>query len=163
MVTSPGVDFNETSMNQKLVAFNLKQRKSFSEIPELRAGDVVKIYRKIREGAKERAQMFQGTIIAIKGGQSSSRTVTVRKVSDGIGVELILPLSSDQIQKIEFVKRTTARRAKLYFVRDKSAKVLSKKLKEVAVKEKYRPVAKKEAAPVVVEGAVTETVEKTEA
>ncbi len=150
-------------MNQKLVAFNLKQRKSFSEIPELRAGDVVKIYRKIREGAKERAQMFQGTIIAIKGGQSSSRTVTVRKVSDGIGVELILPLSSDQIQKIEFVKRTTARRAKLYFVRDKSAKVLSKKLKEVAVKEKYRPVAKKEAAPVVVEGAVTETVEKTEA
>ena len=152
-------------MHQKLISFNLKQRKSFSELPELRAGDVVKIYRKIKEGAKMRAQMFQGTVIAIKGGQSASKTITVRKVSDGIGVELILPLSSDQIQKIEFVKRTTARRAKLYFVRDKSAKVLSKKLKEVAVKEKFRPVAKKkEVAPTPVETeAVAETTEKTEA
>lgn len=149
-------------MHQKLISFNLKQRKSFSELPELRAGDVVKIYRKIREGAKERAQMFQGTIIALKGGQSASRTITVRKVSNGIGVELILPLSSDQIQKIEFVKRTTARRAKLYFVRDKSAKVLSKKLKEVAVKAKFRPIEKEEVAPTIVEMA-TETIEATEA
>ena len=90
--------FNETFMHQKLVSFNLKQRKSFSELPELRAGDVIKIFRKIKEGAKERAQMFQGTVIAIKGGQSASKTITVRMVSVGIGVELILPLSSDQIQ-----------------------------------------------------------------
>lgn len=148
-------------MNQKLIAFNLEQRKSFSELPELRAGDVIKIYRKIKEGAKERIQMFQGTIIALKGGQSASRTMTVRKVSSGIGVELILPLSSDQIQKIEFVKRTTARRAKLYFVRDKSAKVLSKKLKEVPVKDSMKPKKKEVAAPVA-EG-VTEVIEKTEA
>lgn len=150
-------------MHQKLVSFNLKQRKSFSELPELRAGDVVKIFRKIKEGAKERAQMFQGTVIAIKGGQSASKTITVRKVSDGIGVELILPLSSDQIQKIEFVKRTTARRAKLYFVRDKSAKVLSKKLKEVAVKPKFRPVVKKEVATPVETEVVAETTENKEA
>jgi large subunit ribosomal protein L19 len=128
-------------MHQSLISFNLKQRKAFSLLPELRAGDVIKVYRKIKEGSKERTQMFQGTVIAIKGGQSASRTITVRKVSDGIGVELILPLSSDQIQKIEFVKRTTARRAKLYFVRDKSAKVLSKKLKEVAVKARLVPKA----------------------
>lgn len=128
-------------MHQSLISFNLKQRKTFSLLPELRAGDVIKVYRKIKEGSKERTQMFQGTVIAIKGGQSASRTITVRKVSDGIGVELILPLSSDQIQKIEFVKRTTARRAKLYFVRDKSAKVLSKKLKEVAVKARLVPKA----------------------
>lgn len=139
-------DFNETFMHQSLISFNLKQRKAFSLLPELRAGDVIKIYRKIKEGSKERTQMFQGTVIAIKGGQSASRTLTVRKVSDGIGVELILPLSSDQIQKIEFVKRTTARRAKLYFVRDKSAKVLSKKLKEVAVKARLVPKAE-EVAP----------------
>lgn len=152
-------------MHQKLISFNLKQRKSFSELPELRAGDVVKIYRKIKEGAKMRSQMFQGTVIAIKGGQSASRTITVRKVSDGVGVELIFPLSSDQIQKIEFVKRTTARRAKLYFVRDKSAKVLSKKLKEVAVKEKFRLVVKKkEVTPTPVEAEViAETTEKIEA
>lgn len=148
-------------MHQKLIAFNLAQRKSFPLLPELRAGDVVKVYRKIKEGSKERTQMFQGTIIALKGGQSASRTMTVRKVSDGIGVELILPLSSDQIQKIEFVKRTTARRAKLYFVRDKSARVLSKKLKEVAVKESMKP-KKKEEAPVVKEVAA-ETEENQEA
>lgn len=150
-------------MHQDLISFNLKQRKSFAELPELRAGDVVKIYRKIKEGAKERIQMFQGTVIALKGGQSASRTITVRKVSDGIGVELIFPLSSAQIQKIEFVKRTTARRSKIYFVRDKSAKVLSKKLKEVAVKESMKP-KKKEAAPVAeVAEAVTETEESKEA
>lgn len=120
-------------MNQKLISFNLKQRKPL-DIPELKAGDMIKIFRKIKEGSKERLQAFQGTVIAIKGGQSSSKTITIRKVSFGIGVELVLPLSSPQIEKIEFVKRTRARRAKLYFVRDKSVKVLSKKLKEIAVK-----------------------------
>lgn len=120
-------------MNQKLIAFNLKQRKSPNGY-EARIGDVIKVFRKIKEGSKERLQAFQGTIIAIKGGQSSSKTITVRKISFGIGVELILPLSSPQIQKIEFVKHTRTRRAKLYFVRDKSVKVLSKKLKEVAAK-----------------------------
>ncbi|MDP2837973.1 MAG: 50S ribosomal protein L19 [Candidatus Moranbacteria bacterium] len=145
-------------MHQKLIAFNLAQRKPQADLPELRAGDVIKIYRKITEGSKERTQMFQGTIIAIKGGQSASRTITIRKVSDGIGVELILPLSSAQIQKIEFVKRTTARRAKLYFVRDKSAKVLSKKLKEVAVKGRVVEKAKKKTAPAEVV-ATTETTE----
>ncbi len=130
-------------MHQKLIAFNLQQRKPLTDgNPLLRAGDVVKIHRKIKEGAKERIQMFQGTIIAIKGGQSASKTITVRKVSDGIGVELILPLSSTQVNKIEFVKRTSVRRAKLYFVRDKSAKVLSKKLKEVAVKGRVAPETK---------------------
>lgn len=120
-------------MNQKLIAFNLKQRKPLG-IPDIKAGDMLKVFRKIKEGNKERLQVFQGTVIAIKGGQSSSRAITIRKVSFGIGVELVLPLSSPQIEKIEFVKRTRARRAKLYYVRDKSAKVLSKKLKEIAVK-----------------------------
>ncbi|MFZ2187280.1 MAG: 50S ribosomal protein L19 [Candidatus Moraniibacteriota bacterium] len=135
-------------MQQKLISFNLKQRKPL-DTPELQAGDVVKIFRKIKEGSKERLQSFQGTVIAIKGGQSSSKTITVRKVSFGVGVEIVFPLSSPQIEKIEFIKRTRARRAKLYFVRDKSVKVLSKKLKEVAVKGGF--VAKtgkeKKAAP----------------
>lgn len=120
-------------MHQKLISFNLKQRKA-SGIAELQAGDVVKISRKIKEGGKERLQAFQGTVIAINGGQSSSKTITVRKISFGVGVELVLPLSSPQIEKIEFVKRTRARRAKLYYVRTKSGKDLSKKLKEIAVK-----------------------------
>lgn len=151
-------------MHQKLIAFNQSQRRTF-DIPELRSGDVIKVYRKIREGNKERTQMFQGTIIAIKGGQSSSPTITVRKDSFGIGVELILPLSSPQIEKIEFVKRTKSRRSKLYFVRDKSVKVLRKKLKEMRLKESQMPVAAEEApeAPLEEEAAPSPEEEQVEA
>ncbi len=120
-------------MHKDLIAFNQKLR-SAQTFPDLRSGDVVKIHRKIREGSKERTQVFQGTIIAMRGGQSASPTITVRKVSFGVGVELVMPLLSPQIEKIEFVKRTSVRRAKLYFVRDKSVKVLSRKMKEVDVK-----------------------------
>ncbi len=139
-------------MDQKLIAFNKKQRRTFADLPELQAGDVIKVYRKIKEGNKERVQMFQGMVIATRGGQSASQTITVRKVASGVGVELVLPLNSPQIEKIEFVKRTTARRAKLYFVRDKSVKVLSRKLKEVALKDSRKPkkveVKAEEVAPV---------------
>lgn len=121
-------------MHQQLIAYNMQQRKKL-DIPALRAGDIIKVFRKIKEGGKERAQSFQGTVIALKGGQSASPTMTVRKISFGVGVELVLPLYSPQIEKIEFVKRTRARRSKLYYVRDKSAKVLSKKLREVTVKK----------------------------
>ncbi len=167
-------------MNQKVIAFNKAQREakvatSVNQIPELRAGDVIKVYRRIKEGAKTRTQMFQGMVIAINGGQSSSPTITVRKVSSGVGVELILPLYSPQIEKIEFVKRTRARRSKIYFVRDKSVKVLSKKLKEialpasvlallnkkqeeVAVAEEEPAVEEVEATPVAEEVAVEEAI-----
>jgi large subunit ribosomal protein L19 len=135
-------------MHKKLIEFNLEQRRT--DIPELRSGDVVKVYRKIKEGAKERTQMFEGMIIAIKGHQSASPTITVRKVSLGVGVELVLPLNSPQVERVELVKRTRARRAKLYFVRDKSAKLLSKKLKEVTLKVAPKAVVEKvEATPVV--------------
>jgi large subunit ribosomal protein L19 len=136
-------------MHKKLIEFNLGQRQA--DLPEMRPGDVVKVYRKIKEGNKERIQMFEGMVIAMKGGQSSAPTITVRKVSAGIGVELILPLNSAQVEKIELVKRTRARRAKLYYVRDKSGKVLSKKLKEIAIKPskkaaaETKPVAETEA------------------
>lgn len=122
-------------MHQKLITFNQSQRKDVS-VADLRAGDVIRVFRKIKEGGKERLQTFQGSVIALRGGQSSSPTVTVRKVSFGVGVELVLPLLSPQVGRIEFVKRTRARRAKLYYVRDKSVKVLSKKLKEVVIKGK---------------------------
>ena len=131
-------------MHKKLIEFNLEQRRT--DLPELQSGDIVKVYRKIKEGNKERTQMFEGMVIAIKGHQSSSPTVTVRKISFGVGVEIVLPLNSPQLEKIELVKRTRARRAKLYFVRDKSAKLLSKKLKEVPFK-----AAKQDSATPVVE------------
>ncbi len=144
-------------MNQKIIAFNKAQREQKNiggdvNIPELRAGDVIKVDRRIKEGSKTRTQMFQGMVIAVNGGQSSSPTVTVRKVSSGVGVELILPLYSPQIEKIEFVKRTRARRSKIYFVRDKSVKVLSKKLKEIPLSASVqasleKPIASVEEAP----------------
>ena len=142
-------------MHQALTAFN-KNIRATKQFSDMQAGDVVKIFRKIKEGNKERLQAFQGTIIALRGGQSSSPTITVRKVSFGVGVELVLPLYSPQIDHIEFVKRTRARRAKLYFVREKSVKVLSKKLKEVSMKKVVVPEEgkKEEVTPEVLEEAI---------
>lgn len=118
-------------MHQKLIEFNKGLRAARTDLPELRSGDVVKVRRRIKEGEKTRIQIFQGMVIALKGGQSSSPMITIRKVSSGIGVEIIFPLLSSQIESIELVKRTKARRGKLYFVRTKSAKTIGKKLKEV--------------------------------
>lgn len=119
-------------MNQKLIEFNRSQRRT--DLPPVRTGDVVRVTRKIKESGKERSQIFEGMIIAKKGGQSSSPTLTIRKVSSGFGVEIIFPLDSAQVEKIEFIKRTKAGRSKLYYVRHKSAKVLSRKLKEIPAK-----------------------------
>ena len=138
-------------MHKAMTQFNSAQRTK--EMPELRGGDVVKVFRKIVEGGKERIQMFEGIIIAIKGGQSSSQTITVRKVSNGVGVELVLPLHSPIIDRIEVVKRAKVRRSKLYFMRDRSLKSL--KLKYKALAEFIKPETKK-----VEEVAVPEVVEK---
>lgn len=120
-------------MQKKLVEFNMAQRKT--ETATFQAGDVVKVYRKIKEGDKERTQVFEGMIIAIKGRQSSSQILTVRKVSGGIGVELIIPANSPMIEKIELVKRAKVRRAKLYYVREKTAKSLRFKYDDASVIE----------------------------
>lgn len=152
-------------MLQQMIRFNQSLRASRTDLPDLMTGDVVKVYRKIKEGGKERTQMFQGMVIAKKGGQSSSLTVTVRKVSSGVGVELILPLLSPSLEKIELVKRTKAGRSKLYYVRKKSAKVLGKKLREipiavgkagVAVEEAMKEALQAEAKPAAVEPAPAE-------
>lgn len=117
-------------MHKKIIEFNQAARTK--KMPELKSGDVVKVYRKIKEGDKERIQIFQGIVISIKGGQSSSPTITVRKVSEGVGVELILPVYSPNIEKIELVKRAKVRRAKLYYLRGLTAKKSRMKYKDVA-------------------------------
>jgi len=118
-------------MNDKIVKFNLSQRKN-KNIPELQAGDIVKVYRKIIEGKKERVQIFEGIVIAVNGKQSSSPTVTVRKVSNGVGVELVLPIFSPNVEKIEIIKKAKVRRSKLYYIRNKSAKSMRLKYKDMA-------------------------------
>lgn len=122
--------YDTIDMNKKLLDFNTTQKES--KMPDFRAGDVVKVFRKIIEGGKERIQVFEGIIIAVKGKQSSSATITVRKVSNGVGVELVLPIQSPIIEKIEVVKRAKVRQAKLYFVRDRSMKSLKMKYKSLA-------------------------------
>jgi large subunit ribosomal protein L19 len=98
---------------------------------EIRPGSMVKVWQKIKEGDKIRLQAFEGMVIARKHGFEPGGTFTVRKVSDGIGVERIFPIFSPSIDKIEIIKNLKTRRAKLYYVRTKAAKQIRKKMKEV--------------------------------
>jgi large subunit ribosomal protein L19 len=92
-----------------------------SETPVFRVGDSVKVHVKVTEGEKERIQVFHGLVIAMKGGGVGS-TFTVRKISDGVGVERIFPLHSPIIGKIEVVREGRVRRAKLYYLRARRGK-----------------------------------------
>lgn len=100
--------------------------------PEFGPGDTVRVHVKIKEGDKERIQIFQGTVIA-RGGRGAHQSFTVRKISSGVGVERVFPLYSPSVAKIELVKTGDVRRAKLYYLRNlrgKSARI-EEKLKEL--------------------------------
>jgi large subunit ribosomal protein L19 len=88
-----------------------------SDVPEFRSGDTVRIHVRVVEGDKERIQIFQGVVIARRGG-GTRETFTVRKISGGIGVERIFPLHSPVVDKIELVRPGKVRRAKVYYLRD---------------------------------------------
>jgi len=99
-----------------------------NSFPEVSIGDYVKVHLKIKEGTRERIQIFEGSVIARKGG-GLSETMTVRRISYGVGVERILPVHSPKIDKIEIVRKGRVRRAKLYYLRDrvgKAAKITEK-------------------------------------
>lgn len=104
----------------------INEAKLKKDLPEIRPGYTVKVHQKIKEGDKERTQVFEGIIISHRGGKNINATITVRKISEGIGVEKIFPLHSPNITKIEVVKKAKVRRAKLYYLRN-----YKKKLKEV--------------------------------
>jgi len=97
------------------------------DLLDIKPGDTVKIYQKIKDKNKERIQVFEGQVIAKKHGKGLTSTITVRKIISGIGVEKIFPLHSPIIDKIEIVKQGKARRAKLYYLR--TAKGRKAKLK----------------------------------
>ncbi len=100
-------------------AFTNEQLKE--NVPELNIGDTVRIANKIKEGAKERIQMFEGTIIARHGG-GISETFTVRKISYGVGVEKTFPVHSPHVVSVTVVRSGKVRRAKLYYLRDRVGK-----------------------------------------
>jgi len=89
--------------------------------PEFRVGDTVKVYGKIKEGNRERIQVFEGIVLKIQNGGNRT-TFTVRKFSNGIGVEKTWPLHSQNVEKVEVVRRGKVRRAKLFYLRDRVGK-----------------------------------------
>lgn len=92
-----------------------------AEIPVVEIGDTVKVHVKIREGEKERIQIFEGTVIARRG-SGVSETFTVRRVSYGVGVEKVFPIHSPNVAKVELVRHGKIRRSKLYYLRDRVGK-----------------------------------------
>jgi large subunit ribosomal protein L19 len=100
---------------------NIEAEQLKNEVPQFNVGDTVKVYAKIKEGTRERIQIFEGTVLKKQGG-SSRATFTVRKNSNGIGVEKTWPLHSPMVEKIEVVRMGKVRRAKLYYLRDRVGK-----------------------------------------
>ena len=89
---------------------------------DIRPGDTVRVHQKIKEGNKERLQVFEGVVLARKHGKGINATITVRKISSGVGVERIFPIHSPSLDKIEVVKHSKVRRAKLYYLREAKGK-----------------------------------------
>ena len=130
--------------------------KSFmrEDLPQFGPGDTVRVHVKIKEGDKERVQVFQGDVISRKGG-GTGETFTVRKISNGIGVERIFPLHSPNIARVERIRIGNVRRSKLYYLRDLTGK--SARIKEVLTSGGDTPApAEKSAETAPAEGEKTE-------
>jgi len=116
------------------------------DLPEFSSGDTIRVHVRIKEGDKERIQIFQGDVIGRRGGGTGA-TFTVRKMSNGIGVERVFPLNSPNVAKIERVRKGLVRRSKLYYLRELTGK--SARIKEVLTtsvkKAQKAPKAKKSA------------------
>ena len=136
------------------------------DAPKVEIGDTVKVFVKVVEGNKERLQAYEGTVIAIKNG-SVRESFTVRRISYGVGIERTFPLHSPRIDHVEIVRKGKARRAKLYYLRERTGKAVKLKEKETntgAVKKKpvvKAPVKKKPAAKKVEGKVVSKTGTKT--
>ncbi len=115
-------------MNASEIIKNIEAEQLKASVEEFRVGDTVKVYAKIREGNRERVQVFEGTVLKRQGG-SNRETFTVRKLSNGVGVEKTWPLHSPNVEKIEVVRRGKVRRAKLNYLRDRVGKAA--KVKEL--------------------------------
>lgn len=112
------------------------QKPQLKKVPEVKTGYTVRVHQKIKEGSKERVQVFEGLVIRVGHGEGVEKTITVRKIVEGIGVEKIFPVNSPNITKIEVKKKAKVRRAKLYYMRERSGK--SARLQERHVTEAER-------------------------
>ena len=101
-----------------------------ADLEKIRPGATIRVYEKIKDGEKTRASVFEGTVIGRKHGSEIGATFTVRRVSQGVGMEKIFPFHSPNIEKIEIIRSPKVRRAKLYYLRRESAKEARRKLKK---------------------------------
>jgi len=100
---------------------NFSRENTRMDIPDFRAGDTIKVHVRIKEGEKERIQVFQGAVIRRRG-EGSNATFTVRKVSYGVGVERVFPTHSPSIDRVELVRKGKVRRSRLYYLRERRGK-----------------------------------------
>ena len=115
-------------MNASEIIKNIEAEPLRADALEFNVGDTVKVYGKIKEGNRERIQVFEGVVLKKQGG-SNRATFTVRKISNGVGVEKTWPLHSPNVEKVEVVRKGKVRRAKLYYLRDRIGKAA--KVKEL--------------------------------
>lgn len=108
------------------------QKEWLKDVPPFRAGDTVRVNVRVKEGDKERIQAFEGVVIARKG-EGVSKTFTVRKISNGVGVERIFPVHSPMLESVSVVRRGRVRRAKLFYLRELTGKATRIKEKKVRV------------------------------
>ncbi len=118
------------------------------KIPDMRPGWTIRVHQKIQEGDKTRIQVFEGLVIKRSHKKEAGATVTVRKITNGVGVERTFPIYSPVIEKIEIVKKAKVRRAKLYYLREKSAKQTRRKIKNLNVNANKKVVVAEEAKAV---------------
>lgn len=97
--------------------FSFETEQLKKDLPDLRSGQTVRVHQKIQEAGKERLQVFEGVVIAKRGSRAIGKTITVRKIASGVGVERIFPIHAPMIAKIEVMKTTPVRRAKLHYLR----------------------------------------------
>lgn len=128
-------------------------------MPKFKIGDIVKVSVKIKEGTRERIQIFEGVVIKRQNG-GSNETFTVRKISYGIGVERTFPVHSPKIEDVEVVRESAVRRAKLYYLRDKIGKAAKPKEKKKETTAK-KPLVKKAPVKKTVKKVVKKTTTKT--
>ena len=116
-------------MNASEIIKNIEAEQLKADAPEFRVGDTVKVYAKIKEGNRERIQVFEGFVLKRQNG-GISETFTVRKISSGVGVEKTFPLHSPKIEKIEVTRRGAVRRAKLNYMRERTGKAAKIKTRD---------------------------------
>ena len=121
------------------------QKKQLRPLPEVKPGYTIKVHQKIKEGDKERVQVFEGLVIKTSHGEGVEKTITVRKIVQGIGVEKVFPLHSPNIKKIEVKKKAKVRRSKLYYMRQRSGKSARLQERHVTDAERKEEEAKMEA------------------